>query len=58
MTETDMRDRSQSRKSELSGILRAARELRRRLSETRIVPGGLRERLEQCLVELEGLEGE
>ncbi|MDR1519129.1 MAG: hypothetical protein LBU23_03165 [Planctomycetota bacterium] len=41
----------------LIGVLRAARELRRRLSEAGdAVPDGLRERLERSLVELEGLE--
>jgi hypothetical protein len=41
----------------LTGVLRAARELRRRLAEAGdAVPGGLRERLERSLVELEGLE--
>lgn len=56
MSESEMQDRSASRKSDLSGILRAARELRRRLIDSNAVPGGLRERLEQCLIELEGLE--
>lgn len=56
LSDGEMRERSLSRKSELSGILRAARELRRRLLESHAIPGGLRERLEQCLVELESLE--
>lgn len=58
LSEARMEDGAASRRRELAGILRAARELRRRLSGARAVPGGLRERLEQCLVELEGLEGE
>ncbi len=58
MSDDQMRDRSLSRQAELAAILRPARDLRRKLSTTRIVPGGLKERLEQCLVELEGLEGE
>ncbi len=45
-----------NRKSELAGILKAARELRRCLLTTNAVPGGLKERLERCLVELESLE--
>lgn len=49
-------DANASRKSELGGILRVARELRRRLSMSKAVPGGLRERIEQCLVELEALD--
>ena len=56
LSETEMHDRGESRKSDLAGILRAARELRRRLATTHAVPGGLRERLEKCLVELESLE--
>ena len=32
------------------------RELRRRLSQSHAVPGGLKERLEQCLIELEALD--
>ena len=56
MSDSEMRDRGDKRKSELTAILRAARELRRRLVDSNVVPGGLRERLEQCLVELEGLE--
>ncbi len=43
-------------KADLASVLRAARELRKRLATTRIVPEGLKERLERCLVELEGLE--
>ncbi|MDR3078214.1 MAG: hypothetical protein LBV15_05585 [Planctomycetota bacterium] len=40
----------------LGVVLRAARELRRRLDESgEAVPGGLRERLERCLLELETL---
>lgn len=56
MSEPEMGERSASRKSELAGILRAARELRRRLVTSAAVPGGLKERLEQCLIELESLE--
>jgi hypothetical protein len=44
------------RKAEMAQVLKAARELRRRLSATTAIPGGLRERLEQALVELEALE--
>ncbi|MCD8140471.1 MAG: hypothetical protein LUE17_11960 [Planctomycetaceae bacterium] len=56
ISEEEMNDRSASRKRELVAILRSARDLRRRLATTNAVPGGLKERLEQCLVELEGLE--
>ena len=48
------------RQATLAQILRAARELRRRISVSSdfaatIIPGGLRERLEQALIELEAL---
>ncbi len=56
MTEQQMSGRSASRKAELAAILRAARELRKRLVASEAVPGGLKERLERCLVELESLE--
>ncbi len=52
----EMAERSMTRQSELAGILRSARDLRRRLVATRAVPGGLKERLEQCLIELEALQ--
>lgn len=58
LNESQMGERSNSRKAELAGILRAARDLRRRLLTATAVPGGLKERLEQCLIELEGLDGE
>ncbi|MCD8349677.1 MAG: hypothetical protein LUC93_03605 [Planctomycetaceae bacterium] len=41
---------------ELSKIITVARQLRRLLAGTRTVPDGLRERLEQQLTELEGLQ--
>lgn len=56
LSEDDMQQQGVNRKREMAALLRAARELRRRLSETKSVPGGLRERLEQCLIELESLE--
>lgn len=56
LTESQMSERSGARKSELAAILRLARELRRRLVTSEAVPGGLKERLEQCLVELEAIE--
>ena len=56
LSETAMREGADARKSEMAGILRAARELRRRLAATKAIPGGLRERIEQCLVELEALD--
>lgn len=56
MSEDQMGERSNARKSELAGILRSARDLRRKLVHTSAVPGGLKERLEQCLIELEALE--
>lgn len=58
LNESQMGERANSRKSELAGILRAARDLRRKLLDSNAIPGGLKERLEQCLIELEGLEGE
>jgi hypothetical protein len=45
-----------ARRVELAQIAKTARELRRRISTSTTVPGGLRERLEQALVELEALE--
>jgi hypothetical protein len=49
--------RDEARKAELAGLLRTSRELRRRLSQAGdIVPPGLRERVERCLVELEMVE--
>ena len=56
LSDPEMQERGAARKSELAGILRSARDLRRRLMASDAVPGGLRERLEQCLVELEALE--
>ncbi len=55
-TESEMEMGAANRKSELAGILRIARELRRKLATTHAVPGGLRERIERCLVELEALD--
>lgn len=45
-----------SRRRELAAILRSARELRRLLAAAKAVPGGLRERIERCLAELEALD--
>lgn len=45
-----------SRKRELGDILRTARNLRRKLSHSIIVPEGLKDRMEQQLVELESLD--
>ena len=45
-----------NRKKELTDILRTARALRRKLAHTRAIPGGLKDRLEQILVELEALD--
>ncbi len=56
LPESQMAERSLSRQSELSAILRSARDLRRRLLDSRAVPGGLKDRLEQCLIELEALQ--
>ncbi len=47
---------SENRKRELNSILRIARELRRKVSMTNAIPGGLKERIERCLVELEALD--
>ncbi|MCC8190069.1 MAG: hypothetical protein LIP77_05440 [Planctomycetes bacterium] len=48
---------AENRRRELAGILRLSRELRRRLVQSgSTIPGGLRERLESCLVELEALD--
>lgn len=56
LDESAMREGAESRRAEMAGILRAARELRRRLASTRAVPDGLKERIERCLVELEALD--
>ncbi len=56
VSDDEERGREKGGKSELGPVLKAARELRRCLLATRAVPGGLKERLERCLVELEGLE--
>lgn len=56
LSEDMIEGHANERREEMRVLLRAARELRRRLADARSVPGGLRERLEQCLVELEGLE--
>lgn len=56
LTDTEMREGAENRNRDMAGILRAARELRRRLVATHVVPEGLKERIERCLVELEALE--
>ncbi len=45
-----------ARKRELDDIRRTSKVLRRKLADSRIVPGGLRERFERLLAELEALE--
>ena len=52
----DASDAGYERRKELADILRTARQLRRKLAQTTAVPGGLKERFEQLLVELEGLD--
>ncbi len=54
--EETMREGSDNRRRELSAILRLARELRRKVIATNAIPGGLKERIERCLVELEALD--
>lgn len=44
------------RKAEMAAVLNAARALRRVMAQTKAIPGGLRDRLEQALVELEALD--
>jgi hypothetical protein len=44
------------RRREIDSVLRTARQLREKLVRARAVPAGLRERFEQLLVELEGLD--
>ncbi len=44
------------RRREIDSVLRTARQLREKLARARSVPAGLRERFEQLLVELEGLD--
>jgi len=44
------------RHREMNDILRTARALRRKLAHARCVPAGLRDRLEQLLVELEAID--
>ncbi len=55
-SEEVMRDGESARKKEMAGILRAARELRSRIATTQAIPGGLKERIERCLIELEALD--
>lgn len=49
-------DSEGGRNRELTAILRTARELRRQLATSTVVPDGLKERVERCLIELEALE--
>ncbi len=49
-------DGGESRRREMAEILKTARHLRRLLSAAKSVPGGLRDRLEQGLTELEALD--
>ncbi len=49
-------ENGRGRNADLAGVLRASRELRRRLATSQSVPDGLKERLERCLIELEALE--
>ncbi|MDR1613161.1 MAG: hypothetical protein LBT97_10345 [Planctomycetota bacterium] len=49
-------DADRERRRELADILRLSRDLRRRIMRNRSLPGDLRDRIEQCLVELEALE--
>lgn len=56
LDEAAMREGADNRKQELTNILRLARELRRKIAMAKSVPGGLRERIERCLVELEALD--
>ncbi|MBN2713730.1 MAG: hypothetical protein JXR97_15030 [Planctomycetes bacterium] len=52
----DVNDMGYQRKKELNDILRTARILRRKLAHSNVVPGGMKDRLEQLLVELEALD--
>lgn len=45
----------ENRRNELSGLLRLSRELRRRVAASAAVPDGLKERVDRCLLELEGI---
>lgn len=54
--EEGSQDAGYRRRRELNDILRAARILRRKLVESNVVPDGLKDRLEQLLVELEVLD--
>jgi hypothetical protein len=49
-------DMNAMRRMEMTQLMKAARNLRRCLSTSKIVPGGLRERLEHVLTELDALE--
>ncbi len=49
-------DAPAARQRELQDVLRTARALRRKLAQTKTVPRGLKDRIEQALLELEGLD--
>ncbi|MCC8180349.1 MAG: hypothetical protein LIP23_05500, partial [Planctomycetes bacterium] len=55
--DAEIRDLAAARKMELATIQRIGRDLRRRIATTNAIPGGLRDRLDQCLLELEGVDG-
>ncbi len=54
--EAALQEGSARRKQELNAILKIARELRRKVTICNSIPGGLKERIERCLVELEALD--
>lgn len=56
LSEEAMQESADGRRRELAGILRLARDLRRKIISTNAIPGGLKERIERCLVELEALD--
>ncbi len=55
-SDAEVADANAARRKELNDILRTARALRRKLAHAQHVPGGLRERIEKLLVELEALD--
>ena len=56
LDESAMSEGAAKRKQEMGSILRLSRELRRKVAMTKSIPGGLRDRIEECLVELEALD--
>ena len=55
-TGEEIADKNALRQREIADILRTARALRQKLAQSRHIPGGLKGRIEELLVELEALD--